>query len=178
MDITKLFGDHRFRLEEAVRSGKKPIAGILRFKGIGPKADIIRAVEGGRVIFAGRVYDSKKRDYRRGIFVEVEGRDGVIVSYQKMRCINVETGDMLCEGDTIGVVDDNQVIEIEFRKNGRHVDGCAYLDIPRKKAEYRRGSHQYELEAAQRFGLTSEMRNHINSYKYADAIWEKLANSR
>lgn len=178
MDITKLFGNYRFRLEEAVRLEKKPIAGILRFKGIGPEVDMIHAIEGGRVLFAGRVYDSKKRDYRRGIFVEVEGRDGVIVSYQKMLHLNVEAGDVLCEGDIIGIVDDNQIVEMEFRKNGRRVDGCSYLGIQPKKSEFRRGAHQYELEAACRFGLTSEMRNHINSYKYADDIWEKLANSR
>lgn len=178
MDITKLFWNHRFRLVDIIRTGKKPIAGVLRFKGIGPEADIIRAVEGGRVIFAGRVYDRHKRDSRRGIFVEVEGRDGVVVSYQKMLHINVETGDVLCEGDTIGVVDDNQIIEMTFRKNGRYVDGCTYLDIQPKKAEFRSGSRMYEAEAAVRFGLTEDMRNHINSYKYANVIWERLAKSR
>ena len=63
---------------------------------------------------------------------------------------------------------------LEFRRNGRRVDGCEYLGILPKPAEFR-PPHEPSVDVVCRVcGLNERMRLYIDSCPDAEEIWSRL----
>lgn len=137
-NIEKLYQSKRFQLTEVRASGKKQTAGILCFRGSPTKYDttgkVVCAIEDGVVITARRCYDTGSREYRRGRIVEVAGAGGAVVAYGRLASTNVHEGDVVRAGDPIGIEGSSgagigEYLTLEFRRNGRRLDGCGLLGI-------------------------------------------------
>lgn len=136
--IEKLYQSQRFQLTEVRVSGKKQTAGTLCFRGSPTKLDrtgkVVCAVEDGVVTTSERCYDLGTRDFRRGRIVEIAGASGVTIAYGRLASANVREGDMVRAGDPIGIegnsgAGNGEYLTLEFRRNGRRLDGCGLLGI-------------------------------------------------
>lgn len=139
-NIEKLYRSMRFQLTEIRASGKKQTTGILCFRGSPTKYDltgkVVCAIESGVVIASTRCYDAGSRDYRRGRIVEIAGANGIVIAYGRLASANVRKGDTVRVGEPIGIEGSSgagcgEYLTLEFRRNGRRVDGCGLLDIQR-----------------------------------------------
>lgn len=137
-NIEKLYQSMRFQLTEVRVSGKKQTAGTLCFRGSPTKLDrtgkVVCAIEDGVVAASERCYAPVSRDFRRGRIVEIAGASGVTIAYGRLASANVRKGDMVRAGDTIGIegnsgAGNDEYLTLEFRLNGRRVDGCGLLGI-------------------------------------------------
>ena len=136
--IEKLYQSQRFQLTEVRVSGKKQTAGVLCFRGTPSKLDrtgkVVCAIEDGVVIESSRCYDPGSREFRRGRIVEIAGASGIVIAYGRLASANVRKGDMVRAGDPIGIegnsgAGSDEYLTLEFRRNGRRVDGRGLLGI-------------------------------------------------
>lgn len=136
--IENLYKSKRFRLIELRITGKKQTPGILCFKGspswLDRTGQVVCAVEDGVVMRSMRCYNPGSRDYRRGRIVEIVGEMGVSITYGRLAASYVKDGDYVRAGEPIGVEGSSgagkgEFLTLEFRRTGRHVDGCSILGI-------------------------------------------------
>lgn len=134
----KLYSSEHFSLNEIRSAGKKEIPGILCFKGLpsvfGSSAEVL-AIEDGVVVESGKCNYRGSRKYRLGSFVTIACRNGVSITYGRLACRFAMEGDKVKKGDCIGIEGSSgsgqgEYLTLEFRRNGRRVDGCDYLGIP------------------------------------------------
>lgn len=169
-------------LTEIRKSGKKDIGGILVFKGIsspyGSGKEVV-ALEDGVVLKSGRNADIYSREHRLGTIVTMTGREGVNITYGRLasRCVN--EGDCVRKGEVIGIegssgTGQGDYLTVEFRRNGRRVDGCEYLGIPCKPAKFMPPKEPPRDVVCRACGLSERMRQYIDSFPDATEIWSRI----
>ena len=178
----KLYSSEHFVLSEVRTTGKKETCGILCFKGLasvyGSEREVV-ALEDGVVMRAGRNPDVHSREHRLGTCVTMTGRNGVTVTYARLACRYVNPGDYVRAGQVIGLqgasgTGSGEYLLLEFRRNGRRVDGCEYLGISSEPHEFR---PPYEPDAdvvCRVCGLNEHMRTYIESCPEAEEIWTRV----
>jgi len=180
--MLQLYKSNHFALTEIRRSGKKDTRGILCFEGLPSvygSAQEITALESGVVVAAGRCQDPGSRNYRRGTIITVLGKNGVHITYGRLAHRMVRQGDYVEEGQVIGLQGSTgagcgEYLTLEFRRNGRRVDGCEYLGIPPKTGEFNPPDCRPADAVTRACGLTDVMRVYIDCFEDADALWNKL----
>ena len=178
----QLFSSGHFALTEIRTSGKKDVAGVLSFEGLpsplGSHMEVL-ALEDGVVLEAGRISDLHSRLHRIGTFVRIGGRNGVCVTYGRLACRYVQSGDYVRAGDCIGIEGSSgsgkgEYLTLEFRRNNRRIDGCDYLGIPHKTCIF----HPAGLDAAdivtKACRLDDNMRSHLDCAPNSDELWDRL----
>lgn len=137
--MKSLFESNRFALTEVIRSGKKEIAGTLRFESLeSDRGDFRRilAVRGGVVTFAGRAEPGTKAA-RYGVHVKVlcDDADPFEMIYSGLDCRFPAKGQRIMPGDKVGFQAFGKVT-LECRRNGRLIDAPAQLGITPKPQEW------------------------------------------
>ncbi len=178
----ELYQSKHFKLLEIRQTGKKEIRGILCFKGLpsvygSPKK--ILALEDGIVLKAGRSPDIHSREHRLGTIVTITGHNGVTITYGRLSHRTVNEGDRVKKGQVIGIEGSSgtgpeEYLTLEFRRNGRRIDGCDYLDINPVPSEF---NPPYELDSevvCRVCGIGDRIRTYINSCPDCDELWSKV----
>lgn len=180
--MMKLYKSAHFLLTEIRTTGKKQTNGVLCFEGLpsvyGSYKEVT-AVESGVVIRAGMNYDVSSREHRCGMVVTVTGRNGVTVTYGRLakRCVNV--GDRVRAGDIIGIegssgTGSREYLTLEFRRNGRRVDGCEYLGIRAEPCEFKPPIAEPAEVVCRVCGISDKLRTYINSTPEGQELWRKI----
>ncbi len=159
-NIEKLYQSKRFKLIGTRIAGKKQTAGILCFQGSPTWHDLtgktVCAIEDGVVVASTRCYNPQSREYRRGRIVEIAGAQEVHITYGRLACAYVREGEYVHAGQPIGVEGNTgagaeEYLALEFRRNGRRVDGCELLgidcDCPREWVEDRSNAPERLINA-------------------------------
>ena len=179
----QLYKSGHFALTEIRRSGKKETAGILCFEGLpsvfGSKKEVL-ALEDGVVLRAGRCTDLKSRDHRLGTFVAIGGRNGVSIIYGRLACRFVRNGDYVKAGTCIGIEGSSgsgsgEFLTLEFRKNGRRVDGCEYLGISQIPQEFTPPESSAADIVCRACRLDEPTRRYLDAAPDSDRLWNSLA---
>ncbi len=92
----------------------------------------IYAMKGGEVIIAKTTY---KQGYDYGMYVVIDHGDGYQSLYAHMSSVYVTVGQMVSQGDVIGLVGSTgwstgPHLHFEIRKNGTRVDPLQYVNVP------------------------------------------------
>ena len=182
--MLQLYKSNHFALTEIRATGKKDTRGILCFEGLPSvygSAKEVTALESGVVMAAGRSLDPHSREYRRGTTVTITGRQGVCITYGRLAHRTVREGDYVSAGQVIGLQGSTgagcgEYLTLEFRRNGRRVDGCEYLGIPAKPGEFNPPDCRPADVVTRACGLTDLMRVYLDCFEDADALWNKLYN--
>ncbi|MCI8388840.1 MAG: M23 family metallopeptidase [Clostridiales bacterium] len=178
----QLYKSGHFLLSEIRTSGKKGVAGVLCFKGLpsplGSKSEVL-AIEDGVVLRAGRCSDLGSREHRIGTYVCVSGKNGVSVLYGRLACRFVRAGDYVSAGDSIGIEGSSgsgrgDFLTLEFRRNGRRVDGCDYLGIPHETNEFLPEDLDPSEIVSKSYQLDDATKEYINGAPNSDELWKKL----
>ena len=186
----QLYKSQHFVLSEIRISGKKQTRGALCFEGLpsvyGSDKEVV-ALEDGIVLRAGRNADIHSREHRLGTLVTLSGHDGATVTYARLAARYVNEGDYVKKGEVIGIQGSSgtgtgEYLLLEFRRNGRRIDGCEYLGIQPNPVEFR-PPHEPSVDVVCRVcGLNERMRTYIESCPDAQEIWSrvrsKLENTR
>ena len=184
--LGELYGSKHCRLFDIEISGKKCTAGVLRFKGIPSiygNATEVHAIASGVVMRNDRCYNHKSRESRLGHTLTIYGSDGVAISYERLAgSEQIKEGDYINAGQVIGTEGDSgagkgQYLQLRFSKNGRLVDGCEYLGIKRKPAEYSVDAPNAEEAVCRICRLDSNERYSICTLPCADTIWQKIVDA-
>ncbi len=178
----KLYKSECFALTEIRTSGKKEIGGILCFKGIGSpygSGKEVLALEDGIVLKAGRNADIYSREHRLGTIVTLTGREGVNITYGRLASRFVNEGDFVRKGEVIGIegssgVGQGDYLTLEFRRNGRRIDGCEYLGIPRRTAKFTPPHEPPREVVCRACGLSERMRHYLDGSPDAAELWSRL----
>lgn len=179
----QLYKSGHFALTEIRRSGKKDTAGILCFEGLpsvfGSKKEVL-ALEDGVVLRAGRCTDLKSRDHRLGTFVAIGGRNGVSIIYGRLACRFVRNGDYVKAGTCIGIEGSSgsgsgEFLTLEFRKNGRRVDGCEYLGISHMPQEFNPPESSTAEIVCRACSLDEPTRRYLDAAPDSDRLWNSIA---
>ncbi|HIX92450.1 MAG TPA: M23 family metallopeptidase [Firmicutes bacterium] len=179
----QLYKSGHFALTEIRRSGKKDTAGILCFEGLpsvfGSKKEVL-ALEDGVVLRAGRCTDLKSRDHRLGTFVAIGGRNGVSIIYGRLACRFVRNGDYVKAGTCIGIEGSSgsgsgEFLTLEFRKNGRRVDGCEYLGISHMPQEFNPPESSAAEIVCRACSLDEPTRRYLDAAPDSDRLWNSIA---
>ncbi len=105
INLSKLYDSERCRLMSIIKTGKKETPGVLHFKGL-PTAigggTKVRAIEDGVVMYVGQCHDIHSRDRWRGLIVSIQGRNGTIVSYERLSIATAKEGEYIHAGEPIG----------------------------------------------------------------------------
>lgn len=178
----KLYKSNHCVLTEIRTTGKKQTGGVLCFEGLpsvyGSAREVL-ALEDGVVLRAGRNNDIHSREHRLGTVVTLTGHDGVTVTYGRLECRFVEEGEYVRCGEVIGLqgssgTGSGEYLTLEFRRNGRRVDGCDYLGIPHKTGEFK-PPHEPDADVVCRVcGLNDRIRTYIESCPEAKEMWERV----
>lgn len=178
----QLYSSRRFALTGIGRQGKKKVAGILDFKGLpsscGSDTEVL-AIDEGIVIDAGRASDPTSRLRRLGTYVTLTGRDGVTVTYSRLASRRVSKGERVLSGQPIGVEGDTgfgfgSFLRLEFRRNGRLIDGCAYLGIKPETREFNFLPYSPAEVVCSVCSIPVDTRRAIDQTPGADYVWQKL----
>lgn len=178
----KLYASDYFRLVEIRSTGKKETPGILCFKGkpsvFGSYREIL-ALESGIVLKAGRNVNPRSREFRIGQFVTLGGHDGVTVTYGRLSACFVSVGDYVSKGQCIGLEGasgsgSGEFLTLEFRRNGRRIDGCDYLGIAHRPTEFRPEEHRASEIVSRACGLDHGMKEYLDSFEDAGELWRRL----
>lgn len=180
----KLYKSAHFALVDIRATGKKNVKGILCFEGLPSvygNAKAVCAIEDGVVVWAGRSNDVKSRVHRIGTAVTLTGHDGVTVTYGRLSRRTVNTGDYVRRGEVIGYEGSTgsgreSYLLLEFRRNGRRVDGCEYLGILPRLTVFTPEDIPVADVVCQACGLTSKMRAYMNLCPEAETMWELIYN--
>ena len=112
--------------------------------------------------------------------VSIRGNDGVTISYERLSAAaNISEGDLIRAGEPIGIEGDTGTgkgvyLQLRFERNGRLVDGCEYLNIPREVGEFRSTTLNAEDVVCQICHLDNKERYGIRTLPNADVIWRKI----
>lgn len=178
----KLYKSRHFVLSEIRITGKKQVRGALCFEGLpsvyGSEKEIV-ALEDGIVLRAGRNMDIHSREHRLGTLVMMSGHNGATVTYARLAARYVNEGDYVKKGEVIGIQGSSgtgtgEYLLLEFRRNGRRIDGCEYLGIAPKLAEFRPDFEPNVDVVCRICGLSERMRLYIESCPDADEIWSRV----
>ena len=180
----KLYKSEHFALTEIRTTGKKHTNGILCFKGLPSvygSANAVCAIEDGTVLFAGNSNNIKSRTHRLGTMVMISGREGVTVTYGRLSRRIVSTGDYVKRGELIGFEGSSgsgseNYLLLEFRRNGRRVDGCEYLGLDARTAVFKPEDLPLSEVESRTCGLTTRMRIYMESCPEADVMWKLIFN--
>ncbi len=177
-----LYKSLHFALTEIRTTGKKATSGVLCFEGLPSvygSSKEITALEDGVVLRSGVNYDIHSREHRLGMVVTLTGRNGVSITYGRLAHRFVEVGDYVRAGEVIGLEGSSgtgtgEFLTLEFRRNGRRVDGCDYLGIPHKTGEFLPPSSDPAETVCRACGISDKTRTFIDSSPDAPEIWEKI----
>ena len=179
---TRLYKSNHFVLNEIRTSGKKQTHGILCFKGLpsvyGSDKEVC-ALEDGVVMKAGWNMDIRSREHRQGIIVTVCGKNGVAVTYGRLACRFVKSGDYIRAGEVIGIEGNTgagsaEYLTLEFRRHGRRVNGCEYLGIPPHTGEFTPPKEPASAIVCRICGISEDVRNYIDRSAAASELWEEV----
>lgn len=181
-NIMDLYSSRKFALTEIHKSGKKQTLGILDFKGVGSKNEDsfeVVALESGKVTAAGRCNSLTSRLHRLGTYVIISGKDGVSVTYSRLSKRYVSVGEYVEKGQPIGIEGDTGsgqgvFLRLEFRKNGRLIDGCAYLGITPEKQKFDNITSSPAEIVCRVCNLPPDVRQVIDNTPHSDYIWQQL----
>ena len=177
-----LYSSRHFALTEISQSGKKQVAGILDFKGMpsvcGSENEVL-AIDDGIVIEAGRFCGRSSRKRRLGTYVILSGRDGATVTYSRLASRFVSPGELVKSGQKIGIEGETGVgigkfLRLEFRRNGRLIDGCAYLGIKAEPQEFSFLPLSPAEIVCNVCNIPIDIRRAIDSKPGADYVWQQL----
>lgn len=180
--MQNLYKSLHYALTEIRTTGKKETSGVLCFEGLpsvyGSSKEVI-ALEDGVVLRAMTNYDIRSREHRLGMFVTLTGHDGVTVTYGRLAHRFVEEGDYVRAGEIIGIEGSSgtgsaEYLTLEFRRNGRRVDGCNYLGIPHKTCEFKPPVSEPADAVCRACGISDKMRIYIDSSPEAPEVWRKI----
>lgn len=180
----KLYKSNHFALIGIRTTGKKQTNGILMFEGLPSvygSSKAVCAIEDGTVIRAGRNNDIHSREHRLGTVVTLTGRDGVTVTYGRLSKRTVNVGDSVKSGDIIGYEGSSgsgagSYLMLEFRRNGRRVDGCDYLGIRPKPSVFTPDDVPPSEVVCRACGLSERMRAYVDLCPEADELWKRICN--
>ena len=145
----------------------------------GSKKEVL-ALEDGVVLRAGRCTDLKSRDHRLGTFVAIGGRNGVSIIYGRLACRFVRNGDYVKAGTCIGIEGSSgsgsgEFLTLEFRKNGRRVDGCEYLGISHMPQEFNPPESSAADIVCRACNLDEPTRRYLDAAPDSDRLWNSIA---
>lgn len=178
----ELYKSRNFILTEIRISGKKEVGGILCFKGIaspyGSGKEVV-ALEDGVVLKSGRNAHIYSREHRLGTIVTLTGHDGVNITYGRLATRYVNEGDCVKKGDVIGIegssgTGQGDYLTLEFRRNGRRIDGCEYLGIPRRTAKFSPPKEAPREVVCRACGLSERMRRYLDGSPDAAELWSRI----
>ena len=181
-DVTKLYDSECCSLFSIITSGKKGTDGELYFRGsrsVLGTGKVVRSLDDGVVIQAGQDMDIHSRSHRRGISVTIKGREGVAIIYGRLASRSVKEGDVVHAGQPIGIEGSTgagrgEYLSLEFRRNGRRIDGCDYLGIPHEPAKFTPKSTSPADAVCKAAGLNANIRAYIDKHPDAKSIWCRL----
>lgn len=182
MEISKLYNSGRCKLLCVVKSGKKEVPGILHFKGlptaVGDGTEVC-AIEDGVVMYVGRCYEINSRRMKRGLVVEVLGRNGVVTCYERLAIAAVKEGEDIRAGQPIAREGNTgagkqEYLALRFERNGRLINGLEYLGITDELGEYRCNEISAEDTVCKICGLDQHERYSLRTLPCADSIWNKV----
>ena len=177
-----LYSSRHFALTNIQKSGKKQIAGILDFKGLpsvcGAENEVL-AAEHGTVIAAGRCTAPNSRIHRLGTYVTISGHDGATVTYSRLAARYVSPGEYVEIGQPIGVegntgAGSGNFLRLEFRRNGRLIDGCAYLGIKPELREFTLVPSSPAEIVCNICNIPLDTRRAIDRTPRSDYVWQQL----
>ena len=180
--MIQLYKSRHFMLTEIRTAGKKQISGILCFEGrpsvYGSQKEVT-ALEDGIVLRAGTNYDPRSREHRLGMAITLTGKNGVNITYCRLAHRFVEEGDYVRAGEVIGIEGNSgagmrDYLMLEFRRNGRRIDGCDYLGIPKSTHEFTPPHDDPADTVCAVCGLSEKTRVFINSSPEAPDVWKKI----
>lgn len=177
-----LYGSGRFRMIGCRVAGKKDIAGILYFKGLpsgSGSPNEIFALRDGIVIESGRVFDNHRRISRSGTHVTLLLPDGTTMTYGRLSGRAVSVGDSVRAGDLIGYEGDTGsgrgfYLSLEIRRNGRRIDGCNFLKIPRDPQEFSESDRSAPDIVSKICHLDEKTRSHLDNAPDPTRLWQTL----
>ena len=178
----QLYGSRRYAVISISRRGKKKTPGIIDFKGLpsvcGSETDVL-AIDEGIVVEAGRACAGSPRQRRLGTYVTLTGRDGVTITYSRLASRSVKVGDRVIAGQQIGVegstgVGTGRFLRLEFRRNGRLIDGCAYLGLKPENGEYSFLPYSPAEVVCKVCNIPIDTRRAIDRTPGADYVWQKI----
>jgi len=182
--MKKLYKSEHFALVDIRPTGKKKTNGILCFQGLPSvfgNSTAVCAVEEGRVIIAGRNNDVKSRSHRVGTAVCVMSKNGMCITYGRLSHRSVNVGDYVYSGQVIGYEGNTgsgteRYLLLEFRRNGRRVDGCEYLGIRPKPTVF--SPEQVELPevVCRACGFSGTIREYLSKCPEAEDMWRMIYN--
>ena len=180
--MLQLYKSRHFMLTEIRTTGKKCINGILCFEGLpsvygSPKE--ITALEDGVVLRAGTNYDQHSREHRLGMMITVTGKNGANITYCRLAHRFVEEGDYVRAGEVIGIEGNSgagsrDYLMLEFRRNGRRIDGCEYLGIKTATMEFKPPHDDPADTVCAVCGLSDKTKVFISSSPDAPEVWRKI----
>ncbi len=177
-----LYKSNHFMLSSIRTTGKKCTHGILCFNGLpsvyGSEKEVC-AIEDGVVLKAGWNNDIHSREHRLGVIVVICGKSGVSITYGRLASRRVNKGDYVRAGDVIGIEGNTgsgstDYLTLEFRKNGRRINGCEYLGIPAEMGEFKPPFEPAAAIVCRICGIPDEVRGYINQNPLAAELWEKV----
>jgi len=180
----KLYKSMHFALVDIRSTGKKETNGILCFQGLPSvygSAKAVCSVEGGVVISAGRNNDQNSRAHRLGTAVTVRTVNGVEITYGRLSQRVVHKGDRVEHGQLIGYEGSTgsgtgSYLLLEFRRNGRRIDGCEYLGILPHTRVFSPEDIPIADAVCRACGLTDRMRDHLELCPDASDMWKLIYN--
>lgn len=180
--MEKLYKSGHFMLTEIRVTGKKQTGGILCFEGLPSMYGTgkeVTALEDGVVLKSGMNYDPHSREHRQGMVVTLSGHDGVSVTYGRLAHRYVNVGDTVRTGDIIGIEGNSgtghrNYLTLEFRRNGRRINGCEYLGIDECPGEFKPTAADASEAVCRVCGIPDEIRDYIDRNPYADEVWKRI----
>ncbi len=182
--MRKLYKSEHFALVDIRSTGKKKTNGILCFQGLPSvfgSPDAVCALEEGTVIVAGRNNDIHSRSHRMGTMVCILGKSGVCVTYGRLSRRSVNTGDHVRCGQVIGYEGNTgsgseRYLLLEFRRNGRRVDGCEYLGIRPKPAVFSPEQVALPDVVCRACGFSGAIKEYLIQCPEAEDMWRLIYN--
>ena len=180
--MLQLYKSRHFVLTEIRSTGKKQTNGILCFEGLpsvyGSQKEVT-AIEDGVVLRSGINYDTRSREHRLGMVVTVSGKNGVTVTYGRLAHRFVNEGDFVHAGEVIGIEGNSgsgtrDFLTLEFRRNGRRVDGCEYLGLSPKSRVFTPPHDDPADTVCSVCGLSDKTRVFIDSSPEGPEVWKKI----
>lgn len=177
--MNPIFASHRYRLVSIIASGKKQTPGRLVFVGkpsiYGSEHEVISPVSG--IVVESRFEpDSTSRAHRLGPFVTVAAENGVVIRFSGLAIRIAKKGDMIAEGQVIGIAGDKGVA-VDCLRNGRLVNAVDVLDVPKGVYEFEPEEVTDEEKVAYVCGIGDGMREHINRRPDAAQFWRRVADA-
>ena len=182
--MINLYNSGKFELLGTEIVGKKATASQYFFRGMpticGDGKKVLSIID-GEVIYAGREmnYNTRRAQYKRHVIIR--GANGICVTYAYLSDRFVNVGDHVVRGQVIGAEGYKNgigsVLMLEFRRNGRRVDGYDVLGL------HKRGQQSFDFVTfadreklvCDTCAISGNMRAYINAHPEAGVFWEAIS---